>query len=230
MNGEIVPNAIQIALFMSDPPKADEIAKACFPKAEILSFGTQNDTSNADLAGDLERSITTSKGQSRIDFVWDQRSIPPDFNNEPIEIAAVEEDFQAIENFIDGLPVNRVACVFKVRELIADLASGLDKIDLQIPGLEIPEGATEITYRANIPGEVSGFQMNRIFLCQMGKVGFIKISNTGALEQVMQDVLERHFDVNTTHQTTLDCSKVSDAMKAVRSEATRFADLGLTGL
>tara|TARA_R110001606_G_scaffold59598_6_gene141421 strand:+ start:173 stop:886 length:714 start_codon:yes stop_codon:yes gene_type:complete len=221
-----VPNAVQIALFTANPPKADVVAQTCFPGISISSSMMQNDVSNAQLEGELERQVACSGGLGRIDFTWEPRNAPPAFNQDLIDLESINGDIMAIEHYAAKQAVDRVACILRFRHHIANPEEGIEKVREAIKGLEIPTGASEITFRTNVPALLHGYMLNRIVVWQNAKVGFVKVAQSGPLQQVMHDIMEHQVDVNTVVENKLGEGEAGKALNIVRAEAVRLLNSG----
>ncbi|MCK0533433.1 hypothetical protein [Sphingobium agri] len=221
--------AAQIALFVPNPPKADEIARICFPGVEIVSSMTQPQGSNANLSGELERQVASSPVMGRIDFTWEVKASPPAFPDGNLELAHLTGDFAGVDRFADTLPVARVACVLTSRARVDSPQAALAIGRQQIPGVEIPRDATELIYRTNVPRDVSGYRLNRLAQWQASAVWFVGIVN-GQPSQVQHHVWESTFDVNTAAERQLNQGEASRALDIVRGEARRLLETGFAGL
>jgi hypothetical protein len=220
---------LQIALFVSSPITAHEVAGSVFPGEPISSSMSQQQVSTAEFQGPITRRIVCSPG--RIDFTWEPQATPPKLPEAEVSLVAVAEVRENIGAYAASLPVSRVATILTYRERADSAVEAVARLQDKLPGLEVPKGTNEISYRINVPSDIEGFTLNRNITWQTSKVLFVGMILPNTVpEQVTHYVWEWTIDVNSLQERPLGAGVAGTALVKVFDEAVRLGEVGLSGL
>lgn len=205
------------------------VATACFSGQALRSSMSNADSSTAELEGDLERRVSCSTSQSRVDFFWESRATPPMFSEGNVSLDAISGDIRGVIAFATANAVARVACVHIYREKLESTRAAIAAATVALPSLPVPQDASELAYRVNVPTQLGNFSVNRISQWQTTRLMFIGVG-AGLPTQVVHEVWEQMIDVNTALDSLIPAGSGGLALETVMAEAINIRSNRFAGL